>query len=79
MPKEIQRQTTISGKKPKIKLGFKYVPQRYDDDPEIAAKAPKAFKDTSKKPKMNLGFTYNEKRYDDNPDIANSQPKPFDE
>ena len=54
------------------------MPQRYDDDPEVAKKAAEAFYiPQGKKPKLVLGYTYNEKRYDDNPEIAAAAPEPF--
>ena len=66
-------------KKPTLRLGFKYVPQRYDDDPEVANKAAEAFRPVSlaKKPTLALGYTYNKDRYDDDPKIANAAPLAF--
>ena len=39
------------GKKPKLKLGFTYNEERYDDDPKIAAAAPLAFEPKVKEKK----------------------------
>ena len=66
-------------KKPTIRLGFKFVPQRYDDDPEVAKKAPEAFRPVSlaKKPTLKPDYTYNEDRYHDDPKIANAAPQAF--
>ena len=60
-------------KKPKLALGFTFVPDRYDDDAKKAANAPSAFKrqlvndpkKTGKKPKISTGFTYVPDRYND--------------
>ena len=69
-------------------LRFKYVPERYDDNPEIAAAAPVPFspklpkqpaiqRQKTKKPILNLRYTYNEQRYDDDPVIAANAPQVF--
>ena len=55
------------------------MPQRYDDDPEVAKKAPEAFHiPHGKKPNLKLGYTYNEQRYDDDPKIAAAAPQAFE-
>ena len=77
-------------KKPKLALGFTFVPDRYDDDTKKVANAPSAFKNTKlmsqiangiksiiKKPKLALGFTFVPDRYDDDAEKAANAPSAF--
>ena len=53
-------------RKPALNLGFQFVAQRYDDNPEVAKKAGPAFlppkppKNRRGPARMDLGFTYHE-------------------
>ena len=72
-----------------MNIAFTYHKDRYDDDPEVAAKAPPAFADKkrkrappmhrqkTKKPKLKLNFKYHAARYDDDPKVAAKAPPAF--
>ena len=72
-------------------MNFKYIPERYDDDPEVYKRAPPAFevqKEEEKFPVRNnilkrkvtikTGFRYIPDRYDDDPKVYKNAESAFD-